>query len=102
MRESMPAAFIIAQMTIQDQAVFDEYSPLAGASVLKYGGEFVFGGKGPRAMLEGGTQMPFVAIAKFPSYERALEWYHSSDYAPLIKMRSTAAVGTLMIVEGID
>jgi uncharacterized protein (DUF1330 family) len=98
----MPAAFIIAQMTILDQVVFDEYAPLAGASVLKYGGEFVFGGKGPRAMLEGGLQMPFVAIAKFPSYVRAMEWYNSPDYVPLIKMRNTAAIGTLMIVEGID
>jgi uncharacterized protein (DUF1330 family) len=97
----MPEVFVIAQMTIHDQALFARYSGLAAETVLQYGGDFVIGGRGPREMLEGVVEIPFVAVARFPSYEIALRWYRSPEYAPLIGMRQSAAVGSLMLIEGL-
>ena len=30
---------------------------------------------------------PRIIILKFPSYERALEWYNSEEYKPIKQMR---------------
>jgi uncharacterized protein (DUF1330 family) len=98
----MPAAFIIAQMTIHDRAAFAAYSTSAGESVIKYGGDFLVVGQGRREMLEGEGDMQYVAAARFPTYEAALRWYRSPEYAPLIKARQKAAIGRVMIIEGID
>jgi uncharacterized protein (DUF1330 family) len=37
---------------------------------------------------------------EFPSMEQAQKWYHSPEYAPLIKLRQKASKGKLIIVEG--
>lgn len=41
-----------------------------------------------------------MVVLEFPSYERALEWYRSAEYAPLIKLRQKASRGRLLLVEG--
>jgi len=39
-------------------------------------------------------------VLEFPSYAQALEWYRSSEYAPLITLRQRASQGRLLLVEG--
>ena len=39
-------------------------------------------------------------IARFPSFERAVEWNNSEAYTELVKLRQAGSDGTLYIVEG--
>lgn len=97
----MPAAFVIAQMKIHDQQAFDRYLPAASQTVIDHGGEFIVGSTGPREFLDGEGPMPFLAIVKFPTYERAQAWYNSEGYAPLLDARRKAASGSVIVVQGI-
>jgi uncharacterized protein (DUF1330 family) len=97
----MAAAFIIAEMTISDPEAFAAYSSAAAESVVKYGGDLI-GKQARREILEGGGDMPYVAAARFPSYEAALRWYRSAEYALLIEVRQRVATGRVMLIESID
>jgi len=40
-------------------------------------------------------------IIKFPTYEKALEWYNSKDYKPVKDIRLANSEGSNIIVRGI-
>jgi uncharacterized protein (DUF1330 family) len=40
-------------------------------------------------------------VIKFPSYNIAMEWYKSAEYAPVKKIREENSDGNLIIVEGV-
>ena len=39
-------------------------------------------------------------MIKFPSYEKALEWYNSEEYKPVRQIRLDNSVGNFIIVKG--
>jgi uncharacterized protein (DUF1330 family) len=41
-----------------------------------------------------------MVVLEFPSYEQALKWYRSPEYAPLITLRQKASRGRLVLAEG--
>ena len=92
------AAYVIGEIDVTDPATYDDYRKQVLATVQKHGGRFLArGGKGEA--LEGAAAKR-VVVLEFPSYQRALEWYHSAEYAPLIKLRQQASQGRLLLVEG--
>ena len=40
-------------------------------------------------------------IIKFPSYEIAMEWYNSEEYAPIKKIREDNSEGNIIMIEGL-
>jgi len=38
---------------------------------------------------------------KFPTYEKALEWYNSEEYKPIKQIRLDNSEGTNIIIKGI-
>jgi len=40
-------------------------------------------------------------VLEFESVERALEWYGSEDYRPLLAIRQAAAESRLVLVKGV-
>ncbi len=97
----MIAAYVIAQLHIHDPDAYDLYAKPAIQTVLAFGGEIVIGRNGRRELLEGEGAIPQFIMAKFPSYEQALSWYNSADYAVLINLRRKAASGSILLVEGV-
>ncbi len=93
------AAYVIGEIDVTDAAAYDEYRKQVLATVQKHGGRFLARG-GRAEALEGTAQPKRVVVLEFPSYERALEWYRSGEYAPLIKLRQRASRGRLLVVEG--
>ena len=92
------AAYVIGEIDVRDPATYDQYRKQVLATVQTHGGRFLArGGKGEA--LEGAAPKRVVML-EFPSYERALEWYRSAEYAPLIKLRQQASDGRLLLVEG--
>ena len=93
------AAYVIAEIEVTDPAAYEEYRKQVGAVNAKYGGKFLARG-GRIESMEGGWQPKRMVIVEFPSMERALEWYRSPEYKPLIELRKKASKGKLVIIEG--
>jgi uncharacterized protein (DUF1330 family) len=97
-RDAM-AAYIIAEIVVQDTAEYDRYRPLAGATVAQYGGKFAARG-GNVEILEGGGEPKRVVVIEFPDMAAAKRWYFSPEYQEALKIRLAASQGRMMLVEG--
>ena len=84
---------------LTDPAAYAEYGKQVPATIERYGGRFVVRG-GAVEPLEGGWTPKRLVVLEFPTMAKAREWYHSAEYAPLIKMRQKASRGKLVAVEG--
>jgi uncharacterized protein (DUF1330 family) len=93
------AAYVIAEIEVTDQASYDEYRKQVPATVEKHGGRFIARG-GKVEPLEGGWAPKRLVLLEFPTMQKALGWYRSAEYAPLIKLRQRASRGKLVAVEG--
>ena len=93
------SAYVIAEIDVVDPAGYEEYRKQVLAVVTKYGGKFLVRG-GQVEPKEGGWTPKRIVVLEFPSMAQAQKWYHSPDYAPLIKLRQKASKGKLILVEG--
>ena len=39
-------------------------------------------------------------VIKFPSYDKAMDWYNSEEYGPVRKIREDNSQGNIIIIEG--
>lgn len=92
-------AYVIGEIEVTDLATYDEYRKQVLATIEKYGGRFAVRG-GKVEPLEGGWAPKRVVLVEFPSFEQALKWYRSPEYAPLIELRQKGSRGRLILVEG--
>jgi len=93
------AAYVIAEVDVTDPALYQDYREQVAATVEKHGGRFIVRG-GSVEPLEGGWAPKRLVLLEFPTMQKALGWYRSADYAPLIKLRQRASRGRLVAVEG--
>jgi uncharacterized protein (DUF1330 family) len=91
-------AYVIGEIEVTDPAVYNDYRKQVLATITKYGGRFLARG-GKAEALEGAAPKR-VVVLEFPSYEQALKWYRSAEYAPLITLRQKASKGRLLLAEG--
>ncbi|MBM3510169.1 MAG: DUF1330 domain-containing protein [Alphaproteobacteria bacterium] len=95
----MPA-YLVAQVTIHDPVAYAGYQKRVTDAVAKYGGRFIARG-GKTVLLEGRTFGTRVALLEFPSLDRAVEFYHSADYAEAKAHRDGGAADfNLFAIEG--
>ena len=74
----------------------DKVTPIAN----KFGGKYIVRG-GEAEVIEGTWTYPRTIIIKFPSYEKALEWYSSEEYKPIKKIRLDNSVSNGIIIKGV-
>ena len=67
----------------------DKVTPI----VKKFGGEFLVR-NGEYQIFDGETKFPRIILLKFPSYERALEWYNSEEYKPIKQISLNGSYGS--------
>ena len=94
----MTAGYVIAQLRVTNPENYKEYVDKVTPIVKKFGGEFLVR-NGEYQIFDGETKFPRIILLKFPSYERALEWYNSEEYKALISLRDEAAVIRFAIAE---
>jgi uncharacterized protein (DUF1330 family) len=94
------AAYVIADIDVQDPVRYDDYRKMVPASIAAYGGRFLARG-GKVESLEGPWQPKRTVIVEFPSVERAKAWWDSEEYAPAKALRRSASQGSLILLEGI-
>lgn len=93
------SAYVIGEIDVTDPAAYEDYRKQVLAVVTKYGGKFLVRG-GKVDSKEGGWAPKRIVVLEFPSMEQAQKFYHSAEYAPLIKLRQKASKGKLILVEG--
>lgn len=96
----MPYGYVIAQITVTDADTYPTYVAMVQPIIAKFGGEFIVRG-GKSESYEGDPPGERNVVIRFPSYEKAQEWYHSDDYAEAKKLRMSASTSVQTIVEGV-
>jgi uncharacterized protein (DUF1330 family) len=91
-------AYLIVQIEWRDRRKAKEYGEQQAQLLRKYGGRTLY--VGASRVLEGNWDPPGVVVDEFPTMEALLAWYHSSEYAPLLRLRQQWARATLIAVEG--
>lgn len=94
----MPA-YIIANIDVTDPEGYEPYKEMAAACNRAHGGRYLARG-GRVEVLEGDYDPKRVVIVEFPSYDAALAWYHSAEYAPAKELRHRSARSTMILLEG--
>lgn len=91
--------FVLAQTTITDvDTYFNEYGPLAFASLEKYGAEVTFASQ-DYTTVEGDWDGNWTVVLSFPSEFLANEWYNSEDYSGNAKpIRLTASEDGRLVI----
>ena len=97
----MPAAYLISESQVTDQALMDDYGQKAGPSVAAYDGELIAATENV-AHMDGMSKPPRIVIIRFPSMERAKEWYNSPEYQAVLPMRFRACNSSVYFVEGVE
>ena len=96
----MSPGYVIAQLKVTNPKNYKEYVLKVTEVVKKFGGEYLVR-NGEYQVVEGEDNFPRLVIIKFPSYEKALEWYHSEDYKPIKDIRLQNSKGLNIIVKGV-
>ena len=95
------AAYVIYQADVTDPERYARYREKSTPAVQEAGGEFIVRG-GEVDVVEGTPPLGRTVIVKFPSMQRAREFYGSNAYMEARAFREGAAVAKLYIVEGVD
>lgn len=91
--------YILAEVEVTDAALFEQYRPLAAASIAQYGGRYLVRG-GAVEQVEGEGPERRVVLLEFDSPARAREWYYSPEYTAARAMRERAARTRVRFVDG--
>jgi uncharacterized protein (DUF1330 family) len=96
----MPA-YVIARVEVTNWDKYKEYLKVGPGTLAQYGGRFIVRA-GEVATLEGPEETHRLVILEFPSLGKAKEWYNSKEYQDAKKLRSGAAKGSFVAIDGIE
>jgi uncharacterized protein (DUF1330 family) len=94
----MPA-YLVANITVTDPKRYPEYREKVPPVIAQYGGKFLVRG-GTVHLVEGNLGVDRLVVIEFPTMEAARQFYNSSEYEPLLKLRLETARSQVAFVEG--
>lgn len=94
------AAYVLADITILDPSIYEDYRRQVPAVIEKYGGRYLVRG-GASEVFEGDWPPNRVIVLEFPDMDALRRWYQSDDYQALLRIRQRAARSNLIAVEGV-
>ena len=94
------AGYVMGFIDITNPEGYKAYAAAVPATISAYDGEYLVRG-GALTAMEGESPAPRIAVIRFPSVERAREWYDSEAYRPIRQLRLDNSEGRLIIIEGV-
>jgi uncharacterized protein (DUF1330 family) len=94
------AAYVMTEVEVLDEALFERYRSLAQDSIARYGGRYLVRGALPDAAEGEWSPARRLVIVEFPSMERAREWYASPEYAEALLLSERALRRLLVFADG--
>lgn len=91
--------YLILHGQVTDPEGYEEYKAIASTLIAEHSGRYLVRG-GASELAEGDWQPRFV-IVEFPSYQTALDFYHSAEYQDAAKIRQRCSISSLAIVDGL-
>ena len=92
------AAYLVAQMQVNDPNMYRDYASKVGPTIAPYGGRIL--SANDAEVREGNPPYARTVIAEFPSLDAARAWYASDVYEAVLPLRLQSTIGTLVMVEG--
>ena len=77
------SGYVIANIDVKNPEAYKEYVGKVVPTVQKFGGEYLVRA-GDYKVIDGEWKYPRTVVIKFPTYEKALEWYDSEEYKPCL------------------
>jgi uncharacterized protein (DUF1330 family) len=96
----MAKGYWIVRVDIRDMEQYKRYIAANAAPFRRHGARFLVRG-GRYETPEGGSRERN-AVIEFPSYQAAVDCWHSPDYQAAIRLREPVSTADLVIVEGYD
>ncbi len=90
----------IGRIDVSDPAKYMDYVAANAAAFAKYGGRFLI--RGGTFEAPEGTARSRNVVIEFPSYQAALDCYHSPEYAAAKAIRLPVSEGEIVIIEGYE
>lgn len=96
----MQKGYWMVRVDVSDPVGYQAYLRLAPDCIKKFEGRFL--ARGGRHEIPEGTSRARNTIVEFPSYEAAVQCYHSEEYQTAREKRADVAVMDLVILEGFE
>jgi uncharacterized protein (DUF1330 family) len=96
----MPKGYWIVRVDISDPERYKAYLAANVEPFAKYGARFL--ARAGRFEAPEGTSRARNAVLEFPSYQAALECWHSPEYQRALRLREPVSTMDLVIVEGYE
>lgn len=93
------AAYMIAQLNVNDQDLYSKYVSNFVPILKQYEGEIVVVDRDVK-LIEGKWPYQATVVLKFPDEEQAMRWYDSPEYQEIVKDRIRATETNLILVQG--
>ena len=94
------AAYVIADITVLNPELYEDYRRQVPALIETYGGRFLVRGDASE-VLEGEWQPSRLIILEFPDMDTLRRYYRSDDYQVLLRIRQSAARSNIVAVAGV-
>ena len=96
----MPKGYWIVRVDVADQEKYKAYIAANAEPLKKYGARFLV--RAGRFENPEGTSRARNAVIEFPTYQAALDCWHSPEYQQAIKFRQLVSTVDLIIIEGYE
>ena len=96
----MPKGYWIAHVDVHNTEAYKNYVAANGAAFAKYGGRFLVRG-GTFETVSGASRSRNVVL-EFPSYQAALDCWHSAEYQAARAKQEGGAEMDAIVIEGYD
>jgi uncharacterized protein (DUF1330 family) len=96
----MPKGYWIVRVDIGDAEQYKAYIAANAEPFKKYGARFLV--RAGQSQTVEGTSRSRNAVIEFPTYQAALECWHSPDYQRALRIRQPISTADLIVIEGYD
>lgn len=96
----MPKGYWIVRVDIADPEKYKAYVAANALPLKKYGARFLI--RAGRFENPEGASRARNAVIEFPTYQAAVDCWHSAEYQQAIKLRQPVSTADLIIIEGYD
>jgi len=93
--------YFIAQISIQNEKEYKEYTDKVSATVAKYHGKYLAVDSDP-TIIEGPPDKSRCVIIDFPTKNDFEKWYHSQEYQEILSIRLNNAKCQTILVKGLN
>ena len=96
----MPKGYWIVRVDVPDLEKYKPYLAANAKPLKKYGARFIV--RGGHYENPEGSSRSRNAVIEFPTYQAAIDCWHSAEYQEVLKLRQSVSTADIVIIEGYD